>query len=300
MHCYTLYGLQIASALECPELRPGQSSAPDVTIRYGPVSADPKPSGRVIARTDGPDAYLLEIPDVARFRIASGREIVIDRQPQAADAAVRLFLLGSAFGALLHQRGITPIHGSAVGVDAGGGGGALIFCGPQGHGKSTLAGAFAARGHPLLSDDVCALTLDGEGVWLHPAFPRLNLLPDAAQRLAVDVGDNADVQPFTGKHFVPITHFSADPTRLLTVYELHPAPVQTISLRLLSGFEQITSLMGNTYRIQFAKEMGHASRHFAALQQIARHVRVVRVERPDATYLLDELVAVISADVKNP
>ncbi len=298
MHCYTLYGLQIASALECPELRPGQSRAPDVTIRYGAVSADPNPSGSVIARTDGPDAYLLEIPGVARFRIASGREIVIDRQPQAEDAAVRLFLLGSACGALLHQRGITPIHGSAVGVDAGEGGGAIIFCGPQGHGKSTLAGAFAARGHPLFSDDVCALTLDAGGVWLHPAFPRLNLLPDAVERLAVDVGNSGDVQPYTGKHLVPITHFSAEPTRLLAVYELHPAPVGTISLRPLSGFEQLTSLMGNTYRVQFAKEMDHAARHFVALERIARHIRVVRVERPVAAYLLDKLVAAISADVK--
>ena len=295
MHSYTIYGLQLSSALECPELRPGQTSAPDVTVRYGPVSADPNPSGRVIARTDGPDAYLLDIPGVARFRIASGCEIVIDRQPQAEDAAVRLFLLGSAFGALLHQRGITPVHGSAVGVN----GGAIIFCGPQGHGKSTLAGAFAARGHPLHSDDVCALTLDGEGVWLHPAFPRLNLLPDAAQRLAVDVSHSADVQPYTGKHLVPVSHFATQPTRLLAVYELHPAPVERISLRPLSGFEQLTSLMGNTYRVQFANEMGYAARHFVALEQIARHIRVVRVERPDDAYLLDELLAAISEDVNN-
>lgn len=299
MHHYTLYGLQVASALECPELRPGQTNAPDVTIRYGPVSADPNPSGRVVARTDGADAYLLDIPDVARFRIVSGCEIVIDRDAQAEDAAVRLFLLGSACGALLHQRGITPLHGSAVGVDRCGGGGAILFCGPQGHGKSTLAAAFAARGHPLLSDDVCALTLDAGGVWLHPAFPRLNLLPDAAQQLAVDVGDSADVQPFTGKHLVPVAHFASQSTRLLAVYELHPAPVEAVHLRPLAGYEQLTSLMGNTYRVQFVREMGHAARHFAALQRIARHVRVVRVERPDAAYLLDELVEAIGVDYRS-
>ncbi|MBX3053495.1 MAG: hypothetical protein KF753_18610 [Caldilineaceae bacterium] len=296
MHSYTIYGLQIASTLECPELRSGKTGAPDVNVRYGTINPDPNPARRVIARTDGPDAYLLEIPGVARFRIAFGCEIVIDRNAQAEDAAVRLFLLGSALGALLHQRDITPIHGSAVGVD----GGAIIFCGPQGHGKSTLAGAFAARGHPLLSDDVCALTLDAGGVWLHPAFPRLNLLPDAAQRLAVDVDGCPDVRPYTGKHLVPVTHFATEPARVLAVYELHPAPVGTISLRPLFGFEQLTCLMGNTYRVQFAQEMGHAARHFAALEQIAQHIRVVRVERPDAAYLLDELVAAISADVKNP
>lgn len=294
MHSYTLYGLQVASALECPELRPGQADTPDVTVRYGSVTAEPNANGCVVACSDGPDAYLLHIPDVATFRIASGREILIERDERADDPAVRLFLLGSAFGALLHQRGITPIHGSAVGVD----GGAVLFCGPKGHGKSTLAGAFAARGHPLLSDDVCALTLDRAGVWLHPAFPRLNLLPDAAQRLAVDVGDSADLQPYTGKHLVPVAHFASQPTRLLAIYELHPAPVDRISLNHLTGYERLTSLMGNTYRVQFADEMGYAARHFAALQQIARFVPVVRVARPDAAYLLDELVEAIQSDVE--
>jgi hypothetical protein len=295
-HHYTLYGLQVASALECPELRPGQADTPDVIVHYGTVPAQPNPDGRVIARAGGQDLYFLHIPNVASFRIASGREILIDRDEKAEDGAVRLFLLGSACGALLHQRGITPLHGSAVGVDAGVNGGAIIFCGPQGYGKSTLAGAFAARGHPLLSDDVCALTLDAGGVWLHPAFPRLNLLPDAAQRLAVDVGDSGHVQPFTGKHLVPVAHFSAQPARLLAVYELHPAPVDAVHLRPLTGYEQLTSLMGNTYRVQFADEMGHAARHFAALQEIARHVPVVRVERPDTAYLLDELVEAIRSD----
>lgn len=297
MFRYSLYGLQVASALECPELRPGEEGPAQVSVRYGQVAPAPHPTGRVVAQADGPDSFRLEIPGVGRFHIANGCEIVIDREDQTEDAAVRLFLLGSAFGALLHQRRITPIHGSAVEV----GGGAIIFCGPQGHGKSTLAGAFAGRGHPLLSDDVCALTVAEDGVWLHPAFPRLNLLPDAVQRLGVSVGDGVDVQPYTGKHLVPVADFASRPIRLLAVYELHPAPVERIVLRPLTGYERLTSLMGNTYRVQFAEQMGYAARHFAALQEISRHIRTVRVERPDAAYLLDELVEAIRSEYRlNP
>lgn len=294
MHRYSLYGLQIASELECPALLPGTGGPALVAVRYGPIPPAQPPTGRVVAQADGADTFRLEIPGVARFQITDGAGILIDREEQAEDAAVRLFLLGSAFGALLHQRGITPIHGSAVRVD----GDALIFCGPQGHGKSTLAGAFARRGHPLLSDDVCALTLDEGGVWLHPAFPRLNLLPDAAHRLAVEVGSGGALQPYTGKHLVPVAHFSEQPARLLAVYELHPAPVERVTLLPLAGYDRLTSLMGNTYRVQFTEQMGHAARHFAALQQIARHIRVVRIERPESAYLLDELVQAIHADVQ--
>lgn len=290
--CYSLYGLRVRSALECPALRPGSDGPPDVTIRYGPVAGES--SDRVIAQPDGPDAFLLHIPGVARFRVVAGREIVVDRAPESADAAVRLFLLGSAMGALLHQRGITPIHGSAV--DTGHGG--LIFSGPQGHGKSTLAAAFAQRGYPLLSDDVCPLTADAGSVWLHPAWPRLNLLPDALDRL--EIPRAGGVQPFTGKHLVPVARFAEQPTRLLTLYELHPAAVSRVQLHELQGYDRLTCLMGNTYRVQFVRQMGHADRHFTALQEIARQVRVVRVERPATGYRLDELVAAIAADCSHP
>ena len=266
MHTYTLYGLRVASALACPELPPADTAdtdAVDVTVDFGPVPGVESES--VVARQDSPDAFLIAVPGVARYRIRAGREIRIDPAPGVDEGAVRLFLLGSAFGALLHQRGVTPIHGSAVAV----GEAAVIFSGPQGHGKSTLAAAFSRLGHTLLSDDVCPLTVEGDTVWLHPAYPRLSLLPDAVAHLAVPLAPDDPRQPYSGKH-----------------------------LRRLTGFECIIALMGNTYRVQFVREMGQTERHFAALQEIAQRVRVVRAERPADSYLLDELVAAISEDCR--
>lgn len=291
-HTYRAYGLEIASEIECPELRPAPASAPDVTVRFGPVAAEE--TEIVIARADGPDAFLIAVPGVARYRIHAGREICIDPAPGVDEGALRLFLLGSAFGALLHQRGVTPIHGSAVAM----GDGAVIFSGPQGHGKSTLAAAFARLGHTLLSDDVCPVTVEDEAVWLHPAYPRLSLLPDAVAHLAVSLAPEDPRQPYSGKHLVPVSSFGGERRRLAALYELLPAPVDEVRLHPLTGFECIKALMGNTYRVQFVREMGHAARHFAALQEIARRVRVVRVERPAEGYLLDELVAAIADDCR--
>lgn len=298
MHTYTLYSLRVASALACPELPPADTAdtadtaAVDVTVDFGPVPGVESES--VVARQDGPDAFLIAVPGVARYHIRAGREICIDPAPGVDEGAVRLFLLGSAFGALLHQRGVTPIHGSAVAV----GEAAVIFSGPQGHGKSTLAAAFSRLGHTLLSDDVCPLTVEDDTVWLHPAFPRLSLLPDAVAHLAVPLAPNDPRQPYSGKHLVPVPSFGMQRRRLAALYELHPAPVAGVRLRLLSGFEAITALMGNTYRVQFVREMGQTERHFAALQEIARRVRVVRAERPAEGYLLDELIAAIAEDCR--
>ena len=53
-------------------------------------------------------------------------------------------------GAILMQRKILPLHGSAIAID----GKAYAIVGDSGAGKSTLASAFLKRGYQLLSDDV--------------------------------------------------------------------------------------------------------------------------------------------------
>ena len=77
---------------------------------------------------------LLDIPAVARFLLRAGREILIDLAPSADDDEVRSYLLGVVFGALCHQRGITPLHASAIDVSDG----CVAFVGASGAGKSTL------------------------------------------------------------------------------------------------------------------------------------------------------------------
>ena len=97
-----------------------------------------------------------------------GNQIVIDAAPDATDRNVRLFLLGSALGALLHQRGLLPLHANAIDL----GGGAVAFSGHSGAGKSTIAAWFHDRGHRILADDVCVVGFDQSGRALVHAVPR--------------------------------------------------------------------------------------------------------------------------------
>src|SRR5438045_2323118 len=102
---YRAYGLTIASCLHCSELLPG-TGTPQVIVEYGPVS-------RIVSGTTSngvtyqgiPGTLLLEVDRVGRFQISNGNKIVIERHPEASDDDLRLFLLGSALGALMHQRG---------------------------------------------------------------------------------------------------------------------------------------------------------------------------------------------------
>lgn len=174
------------SELECPELVPAEApdAEPDVRIRLGPVPQaldDAKKKG--VLYQISPDRFLLGLGKIARYLVSEGREIVIERVHGGSDDAVRVFLFGSVFAALLHQRGVLPLHGSAVMPPRG----AAIFAGPFRSGKSTLAAAFHRRGYDVLADDVCAITFDaGENPWVWPACPLLNLRADSVERLRID------------------------------------------------------------------------------------------------------------------
>ena len=91
---------------------------------------------------------------------------------------VRLFLLGSAFGVLLHQRGLLPLHANAIEID----GRAVAFMGPSGAGKSTLAAWFHDRAFRVIADNVCAISRNSEGRrQAAPGLPRLRLWAEALE-----------------------------------------------------------------------------------------------------------------------
>src|ERR1700722_6370214 len=95
--------------------------------------------------------YLLRVPGVAAFHVTSSR-ITVCPEPAADDTAVSLYLFGSVMGALLHLRGVLPLHGSAVLLPDGKG--VAVFTGASAAGKSTLAAALTQRGCSLMADDI--------------------------------------------------------------------------------------------------------------------------------------------------
>ena len=60
------------------------------------------------------EIFLLRVPRLARFRITAGRDIDVETEPGVSDHEVAGFVLGTAFGILLHQRGALVLHGAAV------------------------------------------------------------------------------------------------------------------------------------------------------------------------------------------
>jgi hypothetical protein len=276
MNLYACLDVRLGSDLVLPEL-PAAEADDDreiVQVRAAPLppaleGAPPPRDG--LQAIDG--VVQFEVPDVGRFRVAGGREIVVDMEPCADEADVRLYLLGSALGLLCHQRGLLPLHANAfVGED-----GAFAFAGPSGAGKSTLAAHFERQGHVVLCDDVCAIGFDAEGrpeTW--PGLPRLKLWSDAAAAFGLESRGLIKVAGRLDKWHVPMSRPAARrPVPFRRLYVLERAPEgEAGRIRRLTGRDAMAAVRANTYRGRYVAEMNLAVAHFRKCAALLSHIEV--------------------------
>jgi hypothetical protein len=279
-HRYALFGLSLTSELALPGF-PEAGDGPGVAARFGAVAVQDEP----VAAAEG--ALILSVPEVGRFRIARGEEILIDPAPDASQRNLRVYLLGSAMGALLHQRGILPLHANAVAHGAR----AVAFAGRSGAGKSTLAAWFAAHGREVLCDDICAIGRDQAGAPLVlPGVPRLRLWSDALARSGRDSADYERSFDGQDKYDVPVAAAAVPsaPRPLAACYLLDEAGEGAPGIERLSPGEAAEALVANTYRGSFVRLLGLGERHFAQCVALARTVPVYRARRRWGEQLFDE------------
>lgn len=285
MACYLAYGLGISSALPLPELIP-TAAAPAVQIRLGRVDAPPPPlsgQSRFGWTRTAEEGAVIHWHQVGTFLVRGGCEILVDPIPGVTDEALRAYLLGSALGVLLQQRGWLALHASAVAI----GGGAVAFLAGSGGGKSSLAAALHARGHPLVADDVIAVQVDGHAPTVHPGFPQLKLWPDTVAAL----GDSAEqlprLQPGAEKRVRRVAGgFSHAPLPLRHLYVLAHGPAPAIEP--LAPRQAFLELVCHSYSARALAGAAVAD-HFGQCSRLAGQVAISHLRRPQDLTLLPEL-----------
>jgi len=296
------YNLVIQTELALPELpivptAEGVCHEPDVRISFTAVS----PGGLDGARQLGPflwaspESLWLQVPGVARFLISHGNTISIDPEPGIDEDSIRVFLLGSALGALLFQRGYLVLHGNAIRI----GDQCMVCVGQSGAGKSTLAAGFLQRGHEILADDVVPVDDQCRAV---PGFPRIKLWRDAAERLEIDTAPLSRIRPETEKFNYPLTaQFGDQPLPIRWIYILNSHNSPDTLFEPIQGMQRFIPLRNNTYRVRFLNGMALQGEHLQLCGQLAGRIRLARVTRPQQGFELDQLVDRLLADIaENP
>jgi hypothetical protein len=275
---YRVFGLSVASEIELPELDLSlESGDPDVVISLGsiPEQEGEKPGQFTVAGNVG----ILNIPGAGRYPRSDGREIVVEPDPTGSERHLRLYLLGSVIGAVLHQKGLLPLHSNAVEVD----GRALAFTGPSGAGKSTMAAWFHDNGYNVLADDVCVVTQSEEGVPLaQPGIPRLRLWRDALESSGRDAQDHEHAFDDADKYNVKTrASETRAPVPLGAVYVLDEpnSGAREPTITRLTGVDAVDALVANTYRGAYVRVLGETRRHLMQCLELARTVPIFQMER---------------------
>lgn len=253
---YWVYGFALKSDFELPELREitreeaEAGPPPMVEIVKGPVP-DALPGERRLAPwlAHAEGRWLVSIPDVGRLLVEAGRRVVVHKMPDALESDLRTYLLGTGLGALAHQRGLVPLHVSALLGPAG----AIAFTGPSGAGKSTAVATLSREfGWPVISDDVAVLSVDDGRVTVEGGVRRLRLWSDALDRLNIPKeGLVRDTHRHDKFLLHPQDHFVSGRHPLMLLYEIAPSHGHECPVDV-HGAERFAMLMNAVYRPMIA------------------------------------------------
>ena len=271
-YTYSAYGLTFGSDFPCPEI-PQAAGAIDVRLRFGEV---PRGEG-VTLLEDG--ALVFNVEGVADYMVVDGREVVIRPAPGGIEGDVRLWLFGSIFAALLHGRGILPLHASGIETDAG----AVLFAGHSGIGKSTLAAAFGRRGYWIISDDVSGIRWTGAGpAEVLPGIARLKLHADTLDALGIDSRGLEPLRPGADKFAYPAQHIQTRRALPLhRVFVIDTGESRELKVERLGGLASVEAILQHTFRDWMLDALGARARHLEMAARVAAsEAKFYHVQRP--------------------
>jgi hypothetical protein len=310
-HRYGAFGLTLRSNRVVDGLLPPCAATPEIIVDFVgegvPASADQPP----VAVTENVETlwYLGEDRWLLRYDhpVAAGVACSITIEPARMTVCwthgipftdILTALLGPGFGALLHLRGIPPLHACAIDL----GGRAIVIMGQPGAGKSTTAAAFVRAGYAVLADDTAALEIARSTVLVAPGVTRVRVFADSANALGwtaeelprvFSTDDNPEKRYIDGR--ATAGSLGAVPVaRMYLLKTRDPASIapdiEPIPARLAPAV-----LFHNAYAMRYADRARHG-KLFQDLARVAALVPLRHVRASDSLAALPRLVAALVED----
>lgn len=280
MHRYRIAGLNVLSEVVLPGLidAPGAGQV-DVTIRRAAVPSALEDASEIHPTFQiAGDRFLFLIPGIAHFLLHDGRDIAFECDGDTTENDVAIFLIGTVFGILLHQREQIVLHASAVRVN----GRAVLFCGASGAGKSTLAAALGLRGHAMVTDDVCAIEIGkGEIPIVLPDGRQLKLWQQAVEKLDLSGRLGPAVRAQLKKFYVEPVEAAAEALPLGAVYALRESrPPLRDGIERPNIVDAALIIRRNAYRPRLVEAMRQRSQYFQSAAAIISRAGLFFLNRP--------------------
>ena len=307
-HHYRVYGQNLCSSVRLGALTPASFASNDIHFELMWTERDIDSylrSAQLIARRPtnlgfdlssywSQQGYLLAWQDRCAFLLSpDGRNIqcVATRDSNLEWIAASLY--GVVLSFALHLRGTANLHASAMAID----GTAVGFMAESGSGKSTLVAACAAKGLPVVTDDVLPIAMGVGEYIVHPGFPFVSLSERAAEAFTPHWHEELDFD-HADKLRVPVdgdwARFADAPLPLGHLISIaRRDDIQDVDMKRVSPTEAIQTVMQHTNVLPFLPTSLKQA-HLAFSCQVVSAIPVWRLEYPSGFQYLDDAIATIT------
>lgn len=291
---YKAFGLRVLSEIPLPELPQvsEQKDTADITIEIADLSQQWREltvqQQKFVVKEN---LVMFQVSNTATFSIQEGEKIIVSPMPGSEEDKIRLYILGTCMGALLMQRKVLPLHGSAIAIN----GRAYAIVGDSGAGKSTLASVFLHKGYQLLSDDVIAVSLSSENTpFVMPSYPQQKLWQESLKEFGMETVHYRQLFERETKYAIPVhSKFCNEPLPLAGVFELVKTENENIEIHRIQGLERLYTLFCHTYRNFLIERLGLIEWHFSTSASFVNQIDIFKLCRPDSGFTAHNLADII-------
>ncbi len=221
--------------------------------------------------------FMLDVAGAGWFYARSGNYVAVMPDENATSSTIDLYLNGSVYGAILHQRKTLPLHGSCFRYQGLG----IMLCGESGAGKSSLTTSFCLQGAAFLTDDVTPIVFPNGKPHIWGTSDRIKLWSDSLQQLNQAEAGLERIMPEREKFYFPMLPNTDTLVPLDLIIILHVYDQPELTIEPLEGVPGFTALRNEIFRWEYLQGMPDTeTAYLGQLIAIGQAVRVINVYRP--------------------
>jgi len=225
-----------------------------------------------------PHECLLSVPEVGRFYIREGREVVYSVASGADPEWVKLCLNGQVLVALLHQRKIINFHASSFIYNDRG----VMILGETGAGKSSLTVSFALTGAGFLTDDLTPVVFNGTEPSIMLLQRKVKIRKDTAVELGIDSLQLTEAEAGTGKKYFSIEPVQVNPFPLNLILKTDTGQVDAPVFSTPEPADKFALLRSEVCSWEILAGMPETEESYLhQILDIVQKVKIFRVTRPE-------------------
>ena len=245
------------------------------------------------------DRVLLRFPGVldVEYRTSDGL-IELFPAEEMLDATIRHLVLDHVLPRLVSFQGRLVLHAAGVADSEG----SILFLGPTGAGKSTLAASFLEDGLGLLTDDCVLMHPSGDGLWAQAAYPGLRLWPESVAGLDPQGQASPEAVEMGWKRRLDVESVAGGPSRVRALFVLESPAEEPrdgiVTVQPIEGGDALMELLQHGFLLD-PGDRDTIERQFLATGDVVEALPLYRLSYPRDFSSLTQVRQVVTAALED-